>query len=70
MIIETEHGVFTLIKNHKDAFDIVKFNEKYIDELFDKYTYIVGDVSATILRIKGFLEEDKGVQSYKKFQII
>ena len=40
MIIETEHGVFTLIKNHKDAFDIVKFNEKYINELFDKYLYI------------------------------
>jgi uncharacterized protein YutD len=66
MIIETEHGVFTLIKNHKDAFDIVKFNEKYINELFDKYMYIVGDVSATILRLKGFTEEDKGVHSYKK----
>lgn len=33
MIVETEHGEFTLIKNYKDAFDIVKFNEKYIDDL-------------------------------------
>ena len=66
MIIETEHGEFTLIKNYKDAFDIVKFNEKYINELFDQYPYIVGDVSSTILRLKGFLEEDKGPQSYKK----
>jgi uncharacterized protein YutD len=66
MIIETEHGEFTLIKNYKDAFDIVKFNEKYIDDLFDKYQYIVGDISASILRLRGFSEEDKGPQSYKK----
>lgn len=66
MIIETEHGEFTLLKNYKDAFDIVKFNEKYIDDLFDKYPYIVGDISATILRLKGFLEEDQGPYSYKK----
>lgn len=66
MIIETEHGDFTLIKNHKDAFDIVKFNEKYIDDLFDKYVYIVGDISSTILRLKGFSEDEKGPQSYKK----
>ena len=48
MIVETEHGEYTLIKNYKDAFDIVKFNEKYIDDLFDKYQHIVGDISASI----------------------
>lgn len=66
MIIETEHGEYTLIKNYKDAFDIVKFNEKYINDLFDKYQYIVGDISASILRLRGFTEEEKGPHSYKK----
>lgn len=66
MIVETEHGEFTLIKNYKDAFDIVKFNEKYIDDLFDKYQYIVGDISASILRLRGFSEDEKNPHSYKK----
>lgn len=66
MIVETEHGEFTLIKNYKDAFDIVKFNEKYIGDLFDKYQYIVGDISASILRLRGFSEDETNPHSYKK----
>lgn len=66
MIVETEHGEYTLIKNYKDAFDIVKFNEKYIDDLFDKYQYIVGDISASILRLRGFSEDESSPQSFKK----
>ncbi len=65
MIVETEHGKFDLIKNHRDAFDIVKFNERYVDVGFKQYTYIVGDVSSGILRLKGFSSSEKGKTSYK-----
>jgi uncharacterized protein YutD len=53
-IVETTAGTYELIKNHKEAFDIVKFQERYVEEIYDKYEYIVGDVSSEILRIKGF----------------
>lgn len=59
MIIETKKGSFELIKNVRDAFDIVKFEERYIEECFDKYEYLVGDVSSGVLRIKGFYAQAK-----------
>ena len=66
MIIETNIGKFELIKNHKEAFDQTKFEEKYVDVAFDRYTYLVGDISADILRIKGFASDPKSVNSFKK----
>ena len=56
-MIETEHGNFEIVKDHKDAFDIKAFNERYIDYL-DKYVYIVGDISAEMLRLKGFSKKE------------
>ncbi len=55
-MIETEHGVFTLIKDHKEAFEVKIFNERYVKYL-DKYEYIVGDYSADMLRFKGFTKD-------------
>lgn len=66
MIIETEFGEFELIKNYRDAFDLKKFTEKYVDVAFDRYTFLVGDISSDILRIKGFSQDPKGVNGYKK----
>ncbi len=57
-MIETEHGNFEIIKNYRDALDVPKFNERYVDYL-DRYEYIVGDVSADMLRLKGFTESTK-----------
>jgi len=57
-IVETEHGVFEIIKEYKDAFDVKTFNERYVEYL-DQYIYIVGDVSADMLRLKGFSKKDK-----------
>ncbi len=57
-MIETEYGTFELIKDHKEAFDVKSFNERYVDYL-DQYVYVVGDVSADMLRLKGFHEKDK-----------
>ena len=66
MIVETAVGKYELVKNHKDAFDQVKFETKYVDVAFDRYTYLVGDISSDILRIKGFATDSKSANSYKK----
>lgn len=57
-MIETIHGEFELIKNHRDAFVLDDFNKRYTD-VFDIYPYIVGDYSAGLLRLKGFSENTK-----------
>jgi uncharacterized protein YutD len=66
MIIDTELGSFELIKNYRDAFDIVKFTEKYVDVAFDRYTYIVGDMASGILRLKGFNQDPKSPNGFKR----
>lgn len=64
MIVETEHGKFDLIKNYRDAFDVVSFNARYVDVTFKQYDYLVGDVSSGILRLKGFRDNERGKTSY------
>ena len=59
MVVETKFGTYEIIKNVKDAFDIAKFEERYIEECFDRFEVLVGDVSSGILRIKGFSANDK-----------
>lgn len=65
MIVETNHGQFRILKNHREAFDLEAFNEKYIDIAFDRYTYLVGDISADILRIKGFNSDSRSPRGFK-----
>ena len=57
-MIETEHGNFEVIKDYKEALEIKLFNERYVSFL-DKYTYIVGDFSADMLRFRGFTEDKR-----------
>jgi len=66
MIIDTDFGQFELIKNHKEAFDLLKFTERYVDVAFDRYTYLVGDIAAGLLRIKGFNSDPKSPNGYKR----
>ncbi|AIO18320.1 hypothetical protein KQ51_00432 [Candidatus Izimaplasma bacterium HR1] len=54
-MIETEHGIFEVVKDYKEALEILAFNERYVQYL-NKYPYIVGDYSADMLRLKGFTE--------------
>lgn len=65
MTVDTKFGTFELIENYKDAFDLIKFEDRYIEEVFDKYEYIVGDVSSEILRLKGFSNDNNSKNSYK-----
>ena len=59
-MLETEHGMFEVIKNYRDAFVLDDFNQKYVD-YFNQYRYVVGDYSAGILRLKGFHEKDQNL---------
>lgn len=54
MLLESRKGRFKLVSNYRDAFKQELFEEAYIEECFDKYLYIVGDISSGILRLKGF----------------
>jgi uncharacterized protein YutD len=63
-MIDTQHGEFELIKNHRDAFVLDDFNKRYTD-VFAIYPYLVGDYSAGILRIKGFTKNGKA-NNYKQ----
>lgn len=54
MLIDSRKGQFKVESNYRDAFKLEAFEEKYIEECFDKYVYIVGDISSGILRLKGF----------------
>lgn len=65
MIIETTKGTFELVKNVKDAFNKEQFESKYVEDFFDKYDYIVGDISSELLRMKGFDGSSKGAKSFK-----
>lgn len=65
MIIETNVGKYELLKDHKESFNRTQFEERYVDVAFDRYTYLVGDVSAGILRIKGFSQDAKSTNGYK-----
>lgn len=54
MLIDSRKGRFKVVRNYRDAFKLEIFEERYIEECFDKYIYIVGDISSGILRLKGF----------------
>ena len=47
MIIDCKKGKYIVETNFRDAFRLDVFEEKYIEECFDKYIYIVGDISAS-----------------------
>ncbi len=54
MLFRCEKGMFLVQENYRDAFNLEMFISKYIEECFDKYLYLVGDISSGVLRLKGF----------------
>ncbi len=54
MLFKCEKGMFHIQENYRDAFNLEMFISKYIEECFDKYPYLVGDISSGVLRLKGF----------------
>lgn len=61
---------FELIEEHRDAFDLEQFEDKY-NEVLNKYDYIVGDIGYDKLRLAGFFRDDKKkTEIDKKFSAI
>ncbi|MBF0714715.1 YutD family protein [Gemella palaticanis] len=54
LIFETEHGIFELLFNYKDAFEKELFIDKYVNILDDKQ-FILGDIAYDKLRLSGFI---------------
>ncbi len=65
-MVETKFGNFEILKDYKEAFNKEQFEEKYVDVAFDRYIYLVGDIASGLLRIKGFSQDPKSVNGYKK----
>ena len=65
MLVKCSKGMYRVLKNYRDAFKLEEFQEKYLEECFDKYPYIVGDISSTILRLKGFDDNPNSPSFYK-----
>lgn len=63
MVIKTTKGYYEVLKNVRDALNIQKFEDAYLEEYFDSYDYIVGDIASELLRLKGFNSKD---YSYRK----
>ena len=65
MFVKTKVGDFQLLENVRNAFNQEMFETRYVDVSFSKYTYLVGDISSDVLRIKGFSNDPKSQNSYK-----
>lgn len=65
MVFKCSKGYYELVKNFKEAFDLNVFEEAYIEECFDRYPYVVGDLSDGLLRLKGFNTDNKSPNFFK-----
>lgn len=64
MLIKCPKGYYHLERNFRDAFNEEAFCEAYLEECFDNDLYIVGDISAGLLRLKGFNNDPKSPNYY------
>lgn len=69
MVVISKKGNYELMAVFKDAFNQELFEEAYIEELFDKYPYIVGDLSDGLLRLKGFSLDPKKPNYFKNIKL-
>lgn len=63
MVVNSSKGMYFVQRDVRNAFNQEAFESKYIEECFDRYQYIVGDISSSILRLKGFTD-DKNSDNY------
>lgn len=48
---------YEVLEDHKEAVDLEVLEQRYSD-IFEKYDYMVGDISRDQLRLRGFYEDD------------
>jgi len=59
MVIETNKGYFEILKNVRGAFNVEQFESYYIEEMYDKYAFLVIDIADDKPRIKGFNKDNQ-----------
>lgn len=64
-LIEAEELLFTLLTDHKAAFDPESFSQRF-SQLLLKFDFIVGDWSNDQLRLKGFYRDKRADQGWSK----
>ena len=67
--IEIDKLTLELVENFKNAFDTEKLAVRYTP-LLAQYDYIVGDISAEKLRMKGFYRNEKNVAGQNKIEAL
>lgn len=65
--VEIDRLTLEIVEDFKDAFDEDKLAIRYTP-LLAQYDYIVGDISAEQLRLKGFYNNNKAVNNHDKIQ--
>lgn len=58
---------YQLIKNYHNAFQVDKLKERF-SPILTKFDYIVGDIGYDQLRLHGFYENNRKVQSFQKIE--
>ena len=65
--VEIDRLTLEIVEDFKDAFDEDKLAIRYTP-LLAQYDYIVGDISAEQLRLKGFYNNNRAVNNHDKIQ--
>ncbi|MCT4382320.1 DUF1027 domain-containing protein [Leuconostoc suionicum] len=65
--VEIDRLTLEIVEDFKDAFDEDKLAIRYTP-LLAQYDYIVGDISAEQLRLKGFYNNSRAVNNHDKIQ--
>ncbi|QEA58466.1 DUF1027 domain-containing protein [Leuconostoc koreense] len=65
--VEIDRLTLEIVEDFKDAFDEDKLAIRYTP-LLAQYDYIVGDISAEQLRLKGFYNNDRAVNNHDTIQ--
>ncbi len=67
-ILQTKVGNYELLNDYREVFDVEQFQERYVEEIYNKYEYIVGDISSEMLRLKGFYESTDKEPNIKQIE--
>ncbi len=65
MVVKSQKGYFEILKNVREAFNLNLFESLYIEELYDKYDFLVLDIADEKMRIKGFSKEKNSINSFE-----
>ncbi len=66
MVIKLKTSYFEVLKNTRNALNLEQLKECYIEEWYDNFPYVVGDISDSKLRLKQFTDEKNSKDYFHK----